>query len=85
MRVRRRVSISRKRQSGARLAVVWRARMDAHLKLASEVVSEQAGEHVELVAHPGLDRHVVHLAVRFEFGEDALLGASTFVEQGGLA
>ena len=61
------------------------ARIDLHLKLTSEVVSENAGEHVELVPNPRLGRHVAHLAVRLELGEDALLRAPPFVEQNGLA
>ena len=49
------------------------ARVELDLQLASEVVSEDAGEHVQLVADPGLDRYVVHLAMRLELGEDAFL------------
>ena len=46
------------------------ARIEPHLKLASEVVSKNAGEHVQLVPNPPLDRHVAHLAVRLELGKD---------------
>lgn len=46
----------------------------------SEVMDENAGEHVELVACLRLDRHVAHLAVRLELGEDTLLRSPPFYE-----
>ena len=61
------------------------ARIEPHLKLASEVVSKNAGEHVQLIPDPRLDRHVAHLAVRLELGKDALLRAPSFVEENDLA
>ena len=48
-------------------------------------MSKNAGEHVQLVPNPRLDRHVAHLAVRLELGEDALLRAPPFVEENDLA
>ena len=48
-------------------------------------MSENAGEHVQLVADSGPDRYVIHLAVRLELGEDALLRATAFVECNDLA
>ena len=59
--------------------------MFGHLKLASEVVSKNSGEHVQLIPDPRLDRHVAHLAVRLELGKDALLRAPSFVEENDLA
>ena len=48
-------------------------------------MSENAGEHVQLVADSGLDRYVIHLAMRLELGEDALLRVTAFVECNDLA
>ena len=56
------------------------AAVDLDLEFAGEVVGKDAGEHVELVADPCPDRYVIHLAVRLEFGEDALLRPATFME-----
>ena len=61
------------------------ARAESDLEFTSEVVSKNAGEHVQLVPYPRLDRYVVHLAVRLELGEDALLRATSFVEENDLA
>ena len=61
------------------------ARVELDLKLASEVVSNNAGEHVQLVADPGLDGYVVHLTMRLELGEDTLLRTAAFVEGNDLA
>ena len=56
-------------------------RVELHLEFASEVVSEDGSEHVELVSDAGSDRDVVHLAMGFEFGEDAFLRPAAFVER----
>ena len=61
------------------------ARVESDLEFASKVVSKNAGEHVQLISHPRLDRYVVHLAMRFELGEDALLRATSIVEDNDLA
>jgi len=37
-------------------------------------------EQIDLIAHQGPHRHVVHLALALELGEDTLLGAPAFVE-----
>ena len=61
------------------------ARRESHLEFAGEVVSENAGEHVQLVSNPRLDRYVAHLAVRLELGKDSLLRPPSFVEENDLA
>jgi len=48
-------------------------------------VCENGGKHVELIAHTRGDRHIVHLAVRLEFGKDPLLRPTTLVEPNDLA
>ena len=86
MRVRRRVSISRKHHSGGAFCRrATGARVESDLEFTSEVVSKNTGEHVQLVSHPRLDRYVVHLAMRLEFGKDTLLRATSFVEEDDLA
>ena len=57
-----------------------RERVELDLQLAGEAVSNKAGEHLQLVADPGLDRDVIHLAMRLEFGEDTLLRTAAFVD-----
>ena len=59
--------------------------IDLYLEFASEVVGKNAGKHVQLVAGPNPDRHVIHLAMRLEFGEDALLRPSTLMEGNDIA
>ena len=74
MRVRRRVSTSCKAQEGGAFrGRTTLARIEPHLLFASEVLSKNAGEHVQLIPDGRLDRHVTHLAVRLELGKDALL------------
>ena len=48
-------------------------------------MSKDAGDHVQLVADSDLDRYVIHQAMRLEFGEDALLRTTSFVEGNNLA
>ena len=60
-------------QRGALCSRATIERVELDLQLASEVVSENTGEHVQLVSDPSLDRYIVHPAMRLEFGEDALL------------
>ena len=67
------LDLSKAPQSGAFRGRTAFARIEPHLELASEVVSKNAGEHVQLIPDPRLDRHVAHLAVRLELGKDALL------------
>ena len=60
------LDLSKAPKSGAFRGRTALARIEPHLKLASEVVSKNTGEHVQLIPDPRLDRHVAHLAVRLE-------------------
>ena len=46
---------------------------DLDLQFAGEVAGKDVGEYVRLVSNPDPDRHVIHLAMRLEFGEDTCL------------
>jgi hypothetical protein len=46
------------------------------VQFARQVVRDEPREQVEFVAQPPADGHVVHLALRLELAEDALLAAA---------
>ena len=50
------------------------------LQFSGEVAGKDTGEHVRLVSDPGPDRHVIHLAMHLEFGEDVLLRPAALME-----
>ena len=65
------------RAGGRGGSVGW---LDGHLELAVEVVGEDGGEQVELVAGEGAGGDVVELPLGLQLGEDAFLGSAAVVE-----
>ena len=51
-----------------------------HLKLPVEVVSQDCGKEIGLVAQQSSSGDVIHLALGLQLGENRLLGAATMVE-----
>lgn len=58
---------------------------DLHLKLAAQVVREDHGQQIGLIAEELAHRDVVHLPLGFQLSEDGLLGTAAFVERHDLA
>ena len=53
---------------------------DLHLKLSVEVVSQDRGQEIGLVAKQGSSGYIIHLALGLQLGEDRLLGAAPVVK-----
>ena len=51
-----------------------------HLHLPAEVMCQRGREEIDLIAGLFAGRHVVHLGLRLEFGENTLLGAASIME-----
>lgn len=51
-----------------------------HLKLPVEVVSQDCGKEIGLVAQQSSRRDIIHLALGLQLGENRLLGAASMVE-----
>src|SRR5512139_4095272 len=47
-----------------------------HLKFPSQIVGQDGGHQVQLIARETPDRNIVHLALRLQFSEDLLLTSS---------
>ena len=51
-----------------------------HLQFPVQIVRQHSRQHEGLIPCLGAGRHIVHLCLGLEFGEDGLLGATTVVE-----
>ena len=56
------------------------ARGGLHLQFSRQIVGEQFGQQIGLIAIEGTHRHVIEVAVGLQLGEDSFLGAASLVE-----